>query len=86
MRPQPHTQNNVVPFSTHGPNLNLSMNTETMRADDEWSSFVLERANIRPLITNFRKGYAESEKFERIHAEFNAKWADADGWWGITLW
>lgn len=45
----------------------IQQNIKTMHLDDEWSSFVVERANIRPLITNYRCGYKEADKFEKIH-------------------
>jgi len=64
----------------------IEQNITTMEADDQWSSFVVERATIRNLITNFRSGFREAKQFESIHRDFNNIWADADGYWGVVLW
>ena len=59
---------------------------EAMHADDEWSSFMVQAAFLRSVITTYRKGYAVTERFGMIHDVFNKKAFDADKFTNLTKW
>ena len=61
-------------------------NRRTMHRDDNWSEFVGEQARIRPMITNYRRGYKQAMLFEEIHEKYNENKEYANAWWGVTLW
>ena len=53
---------------------------------DAWSGFLIESANLRPLITTFRRGYAVALEFQGLHKEFNGKNFKANMFEAGTLW
>jgi ABC-type multidrug transport system fused ATPase/permease subunit len=61
-------------------------NRATMGHDDNWSEYVAERSQLRPLITNYRWGQKQAKKFEKIHEGYNDTKEYAKYWWGVTLW
>ena len=48
-------------------------NDEVMHAGDEWGSFVAQISFLRPVITNFRKGFTVTDMFRRIYQTYNDK-------------
>lgn len=49
------------------------LSIETMDASDAWSSFLIESANMRSLVTTFRKGFPVAMQFKDMHKKANGK-------------
>jgi len=62
------------------------LSIQVMDKADAWSSFLIESANLRPLITTFRRGYAVALEFQGLHKEFNGKNFKANMFEAGTLW
>ena len=49
------------------------LSIEEMDLADAWSSFLIESANMRSLVTTFRKGFAVAMEFKAKHKAANGK-------------
>jgi len=57
-----------------------------MTADDEWSSFLVQAAYTRPVVTTFRKGFMVTRQFDEIQKAFNQKAYVASSYTVQTKW
>jgi len=46
-------------------------NRAALDADDIWSSFLAQLANLRTSITNYRKGFMVTQEFEKLYKAYN---------------